>query len=96
MTLKLASVIPVWVVTVIGAVLVGTLVTGDASHESPFADGGGHLDWLSIVFAGAIILTFAIQLAIQLKEGFVSRVVASIVGSLLILVIATAVLWFTP
>ncbi|MGV8886322.1 MAG: hypothetical protein ACOH1T_12150 [Microbacteriaceae bacterium] len=96
MTLKLASVIPVWVLTVIGAILVAVLATGDASHESPFADGGGNLDWLSIVFAAAIIATFVIQLAIQRKEGFVSRVVASIVGSLLILGVATAVLAVMP
>jgi hypothetical protein len=96
MTLKLASVIPVWILTVVGAVLVGLLVTGDASHESPFADGGGHLDWLSIVLAGAILLTFGIQLGIQRKEGFVSRVVASIVGAVLILAAATVVLALLP
>jgi hypothetical protein len=45
----------------------------------------------SHVLAICIIATFAIQLAIQRKDGFVVRAMASIGGSVLLLAIATGV-----
>ena len=74
------SIIPVWVAVIAGVVLVGLL--------SPRED---YFTWLPIVFAGGIIITFCIQLAIQRKEGFVSRVMASIGVSLIIVAISTGV-----
>jgi len=95
-TLKLASVIPVWILAVIGAILVGTLADRTSHANGFFSGSGGYLDWLGIVFAIIVILTFVVQLLIQRSEGFVSRVVASIVGSLIILAVATAILAFLP
>jgi hypothetical protein len=47
---------------------------------------------LPIVLAGCVLLTFAIQLALQRKEGLVTRMMASLGGALVILAVATAVL----
>jgi hypothetical protein len=78
---SLRSVIPVWVVALAGAVIIAILVPGSA------------FVWLPVVMAGAILLTFVIQLGLSRKEGLVSRIVASLGGALLILVVATVGLW---
>jgi hypothetical protein len=75
------SIVSVWILTAAGAVAVGIFSPRDQYYT-----------WIPIVLAGAIIVTFCIQLAIQRKEGFVSRVMASIVVSLVILAIATGAL----
>ena len=75
------SIVTVWLLTAVGGVLVATLTPR-----------GEYFTWIPIVLAGAIILTFCIQLAIQRKEGFVSRVMASIGVSVVILAIVTGVL----
>jgi len=95
-TLKLASVIPVWILAAIGAILIAVLADRTSHANGFFAGAGGYLDWLGIAFAIIVILTFVVQLLIQRSEGFVSRVVASIVGSLVILTVATAILAFLP
>lgn len=79
--LVLTSVLPVWLLAVVGAVLVGVL-----------SSAGQYLTWLPIVMAAAILLTFCIQLAIVQKEGLVNRVTACLGGSIVILGIATIVL----
>lgn len=71
---------PVWLATLAAAVLVG-ITAGD-----------GFLTWLPVVLAGALLLTFAIQLILSRKEQLVTRMIFSIGGSLVILVIATVVL----
>jgi len=81
---SLRSVIPVWVAALLGAVVVGFV-----APEAGFT-------WIPVVMAGAILLTFAIQLAVSRKEGLVSRIVASLAGALIILVLATLVLWLLP
>ena len=81
MTWQLKTVVPVWLLTVIAAVLIGLL--------SP---AGQFLTWLPIALAAAVLLTFCLQLATLRKEGFVNRVMASLGGSVVILGIATAVL----
>ena len=78
---SLRSVIPVWVVALVGAVVVGIV-----APEAAFV-------WLPVVMAGSILLTFVIQLGLSRKEGLVSRIVASLAGALVILVVATFVLW---
>lgn len=79
--LAFRSVIPVWALMVVGSILVGFLV--------PPAN---YLEWLSIVMAGGILITFSIQLAAVQKEGLVNRVMASLGGSLVILAIASGIL----
>ena len=81
MTARLASIVPVWVVVVVGIVLVATL-----------AEPSGYYRWLSIVFAFAILLTFALQLALSQTEGLVLRMTVSVGGSILLLAVATIVL----
>lgn len=78
---SLRSVIPVWVAALVGAVIVAIVVP-----ESAFV-------WLPVVMAGAILLTFVIQLGLSRKEGLVSRIVASLAGALIILVVATVGVW---
>lgn len=81
MPISLRSVIPVWVAAALGAIAVGLFAS-----SAPLA-------WLPVVMAGAILLTFAIQLGVSRKEGFVERIAASLGGALVILAVATLVLW---
>ena len=81
MSWELRSILPVWLAAVIGAILVALFAPEDA------------LTWLPIVMAGCLLLTFAIQLALQRKEGLVSRVAASVGGALVVLAVATGILW---
>lgn len=80
MAWQVRSVIPVWVVALAGAVAVG-LFAASAS-----------LSWLPVVLAVSVLLAAAIQLALQRKEGFVTRMMASVGGALVILAIATGIL----
>jgi beta-lactamase regulating signal transducer with metallopeptidase domain len=83
MTWRAWTVVLVWLLAVVGAVLVGVL--------SPRPD---HYVWLGVVLAGLVILTFAIQLSTQKIDGFVSRAVASIGVSVVVLAIAAGILAF--
>jgi hypothetical protein len=74
------SVPPVWLAALAGAILVGVFA-GDA-----------FLTWVPVVAAGALLLTFVIQLSLQRKEGLVNRIIASVGGVLIILGVATVVL----
>jgi purine-cytosine permease-like protein len=80
MLASLRTVVPVWALALVGAVVVIIAVPG--------AD---HLQALQTVMVGAVFATFGIQLAIVQKVGFVDRVMASLVGAAVILAIATAV-----
>lgn len=84
MTSRLGSIVPVWVVAIAGAVLVGTV-----------ARPTGIYPWLSIVLAVSVLLTFVIQLALPSKEGLVLRMAASIGGAVILLAVATGVLVLT-
>ena len=78
---ELKTVIPVWVLVIVGAVLIGLLAPPEQ-----------YLVWLPIALAGGILTTFCLQLAIVRKEGLVMRVIASLGGSVVILGLATAIL----
>jgi hypothetical protein len=80
-TSSLPSIVPVWVIAVIGAVLVGVL-----AHPS------GVYGWLGIVLVVSVILTFVIQLALPTKQGLVMRTAASIGGAVIVLAVATGIL----
>jgi hypothetical protein len=77
----LKSIVPVWIFALVGVVLVALL-----------ADPGDYLDWLPIVLAGSVVLTFVIQLAVPRKTGFVARATLSVCGVVVLLALATAVL----
>jgi len=78
---ELRSILPTWIGAVVCAVLVRVFAP-DAAFT-----------WLPVVMAGVILLTFVIQLALQRKEGLVSRVAASIGGAVVVLAVATGILW---
>jgi hypothetical protein len=80
MAWSLRSVIPVWVAALLGVVVVGVF----AASRS--------LTWIPIVLAGSVLLTMAIQLALQRKEGLVTRMMASLGGALLICAVASGIL----
>jgi hypothetical protein len=78
MTSRLSSIIPVWIVVVIGAVLV-------AVFSKPSQD----YVWLTMLLAVAILLSFVVQLAQPTTAGLVLRMTASVGGSVVLLAIAT-------
>ena len=78
---QLKTVIPVWVLVTVCAVLIGLL--------SPVDE---YLTWLAIALVAGILLTFCLQLAIVRKQGLVTRVMVSLGGSVVILGLATAIL----
>lgn len=81
MTWQFFSVLPVWLLSIIGAIVIGVVVPHD-----------DHLTWIGIVLAAAVVATFAIQLALQRTDGFVVRAMASIGVSVVILAVASGVL----
>ena len=74
------TILPVWLATLVAAIAVGVF------------SGAAFLTWLPVVLAGATLLTFVIQLALQRKEQTVTRMIFSIGGALVILLAATVVL----
>jgi hypothetical protein len=72
------SVIPVWVLVALGAVLVGLFVPHAAA-----------LGWLTVVLFGGVLVTFVTQIGLDEKQGLVNRVMASLGGSVVILAVAT-------
>jgi hypothetical protein len=79
-TWQLASILPIWALAIIGAVLIG-LISAPAEYFT----------WVPIVFAAAVIGAFAVQLGISKKEGFVLRVMTSTGGALVVLALASVV-----
>jgi hypothetical protein len=52
--------------------------------------------WFPLVLATCVVATFVIQLALPRKTGFVDRAVGSVVGAVLVLAAATAVVLLLP
>jgi hypothetical protein len=78
---QLKSIVPVWILALVGVLLVAV-----------FAAPGDYVDWLPIVLAGAVVVTFVIQLAVPRKTGFVGRATISVCGVVVLLALATVVL----
>jgi hypothetical protein len=78
---KLRTVLPVWALVLLGAILVGV-----------FAPPDEYLTWLPVVLGAGVLVTFSIQLALLRKEGLVTRLMVSLGGSVVILAVATAIL----
>ncbi len=74
------SVWPVWALALVGAVLVGVLQPSDG------------IVWLPIVLGGCTLAAFAIQLGGPTVPGLVDRLAAAVVGSVVILAVASAIL----
>lgn len=81
MTWQIWSVLPVWALSIGAAIVIAV--------ASPAAT---RLTWLAIALAAAVVLTFAIQLATQRSAGFVTRAMASVGVSVVILAAATGML----
>jgi hypothetical protein len=81
MSLLMRSVVPVWILTIIGVVAVGVFVSAPS-----------YLVFLPVVLGAALVVTFGIQLIVPVRKGFVNRVSASLGGAVLILALATVVL----
>lgn len=77
----LVSIVLVWVAAAVGVLVVGWLVPVDEFTE-----------WLAIIFAATVVLTFAIQLALQRPKGFLHRVTMSTLGALIVLAAGTGIL----
>lgn len=80
MAWQIGTVVPVWIVALAGAIVVAIIAPGRG------------LVWLPIVMALCVLVTIAIQLGVQRKEGFVTRLIGSFAGALVITGVATAVL----
>lgn len=78
--LKLTSVLPVWVLAVVGAVLVLVLADQDA-----FA-------WLLLVFVGTVLVSFVLQLITAEKDGLVERISIASSGSFVVVLVTALVL----
>ena len=78
---SMKSVIPVWALALLGAIIVAVLV-------SP----GDYLVFLPVVLGVVTLVTFGVQLGIRQTEGFVLRVTASVAGAFAILALASVVL----
>ena len=74
------TILPVWLTTLALAIVVGV------------AAGAAYITWLPLVLAAVLLLTFAIQLVLSRKEQLVTRMIISIGGALVILIVATVVL----
>jgi len=75
------SAVPIWGTAAAGAVLVAMIVPRHAV-----------LDWLPVVLAVCVLLTFIVQLGVDPKKGFVGRLTASIGGAIVLLAVATLAL----
>jgi hypothetical protein len=81
--LKPLTIAPVWLLTLVAAVVIGVLAGDDWAGYLPLA------------LAGSIIVTFVLQLAASEKDGLVSRTMLALCGSLVILAVTTLVLALT-
>jgi hypothetical protein len=79
-TWRAASIVPVWVLAIVGAVVVAVVAAGDA------------LIWLPAVMAVCVVVALLIQLPLGRREGLVGRLGASMGGALVVLAVATLVL----
>ncbi len=81
MTWKLRTILPVWLLVAVGAVLVAI-----------FSPRTEYFTWIPAVMGVAVIVSFVIQLAVLQKDGLVFRMMVSLSGSVVLLAIATAIL----
>jgi hypothetical protein len=78
--LRLTSVLPVWVLAIVGAVLVLTLAERDA-----FA-------WLLLVFVACVMVSFVLQLITATKDGLVERISIASSGAFVVVLVTAVVL----
>jgi tellurite resistance protein TehA-like permease len=76
----LVNVVPVWLVTALGVIVVGSVVSVD---ERVFA--------MVAVLAGSLLFAFILQVVAYRSEGLVSRLSLAITGSVLLTAAAAVV-----
>jgi len=75
-----AGIVAIWIATTAAAVV--ALVALGADER---------LKGLTLVLAGAVVLTFCVQLLVAEKVGFVTRLTASVLGAFGVVVLASLV-----
>ncbi|BDI23750.1 hypothetical protein [Herbiconiux sp. L3-i23] len=80
-----AGILLVWIAAAVGGVVSLLVLSGDERYRG-----------LSITLAACALLTFAIQLAFPQKDGFVTRLMASLVGAFGVLLVAALVVLALP
>ena len=75
-----SGIVVVWVLAVLSAVLIAVFSTQET-----------RMSWVSLGLAGCTIVTLAIQIAQGQKDGYVSRVISSISGAVVVYVVAIAI-----
>lgn len=78
--LRLMSVLPVWLLAIVGAVLVLTLTRVDS-----FA-------WLLLVFVLCVLVSFVLQLITATKDGLVERISIASSGAFVVVLVTAVVL----
>jgi hypothetical protein len=68
------GVIAVWIASLVSAILLAVLLPEDA-----------RVGWLLIAFGVLVLVSFAVQLAYGRASGFIVRVAASVMGSMLLM-----------
>jgi len=76
----MSNVVPVWVVTAVGVVVVGFVVDVDGRVASMVA-----------VLAASLLMAFIVQVVVYHREGLVSRLSLAITGSVLLTAVAAVV-----
>lgn len=78
---RIVSIAPVWLLALLGAAIVAVTAPHDA------------LIWIPLVMAACVVVALVIQLPVGRREGLTTRLSVSVGGALVILVLATALLW---
>jgi uncharacterized membrane protein len=74
------SIVVVWVLALAGVIVIA--ITAEPAQS---------IAWIGLTAAVCTIVTLAIQIGTGRKEGYVSRVTASIVGTVVVLAAATGI-----
>lgn len=80
MSRTVATALPVWFAVVAAVIAVGLLVPAS-----------GWWSLLPVIAAGAVLMTFVIQVSLQSKDGLVMRMLVTASGAVLLLMIASIV-----
>ncbi len=81
MTRTLATAIPVWILVVVAVGLTVTLLPQEAWAGA-----------LPVIAASGVLVTFIVQVSLQLKDGFVTRLLVTTTGIVVLLALASGLL----
>ena len=70
----------VWALALAGSVLALTLAPQDSRQL-----------WLALTFGGSVLATFAVQLAVARADGYLVRAMASVVGAMAVVAVASGI-----